>query len=67
MTLEDIKSLEFKTAPNAVLFLWATAPKLVEALDVMKIWGFSYKTNAVWDKEMIGMGYWFRDNMNFFW
>jgi N6-adenosine-specific RNA methylase IME4 len=43
-----------------VLFLWATAPKLIEALEVMRAWGFSYRTNAVWDKEKIGMGYWFR-------
>ncbi len=47
-------------APDAVLFLWATAPKLREALQVMAAWGFEYKTNAVWDKEKIGMGYWFR-------
>lgn len=40
--------------------LWATAPKLLEALDVMKSWGFTYKTNAIWDKEIMGMGYWFR-------
>jgi N6-adenosine-specific RNA methylase IME4 len=47
-------------ALNAVLFLWATAPLLPEALEVMDAWGFRYKTNAVWDKEKIGMGYWFR-------
>lgn len=46
--------------PDSVLFLWATAPKLVEALAVMSEWGFSYRTHAVWDKEMVGMGYWFR-------
>ncbi len=45
---------------NAVLYLWATAPKLREALSVMSEWGFEYKTNSVWDKEIIGMGYWFR-------
>jgi N6-adenosine-specific RNA methylase IME4 len=42
------------------LFLWATAPKLPEAFEVMEAWGFSYKTCSVWDKEKIGMGYWFR-------
>ena len=26
----------------------------------MKAWGYTYKTNMVWDKEKIGMGYWFR-------
>jgi ParB/RepB/Spo0J family partition protein len=47
-------------ADDAVLFLWATAPKLPEALAVMDAWGFTYKTHAVWDKAHIGMGYWFR-------
>jgi len=26
----------------------------------MQSWGFTYKTQAIWDKEIIGMGYWFR-------
>jgi N6-adenosine-specific RNA methylase IME4 len=26
----------------------------------MKAWGFTYKTQAVWDKTWVGMGYWFR-------
>ena len=47
-------------ADNAVLALWATAPKLPEALHVMAAWGFKYTTCAAWDKEVIGMGYWFR-------
>jgi N6-adenosine-specific RNA methylase IME4/ParB-like chromosome segregation protein Spo0J len=64
MTLQQLKDLalqlETHIADIAVLFLWATAPKLIEALEVMRAWGFSYRTNAVWDKEKIGMGYWFR-------
>jgi len=60
MTVEEIKNLEVPSADDAVLFLWATAPKLKEALEVMEAWGFKYKTCAVWDKEWIGMGYWFR-------
>ena len=47
-------------AEDAVLFLWATAPKLREALSVLDAWGFTYTTHGVWDKEIIGMGYWFR-------
>jgi len=47
-------------AKNSVLYLWATAPKLLEALAVIEAWGFKYVTNCVWDKEIIGMGYWFR-------
>jgi len=60
MELEDIKMLNVPSADNSVLLLWATAPKLKEAFAVMESWGFTYKTCAVWDKEKIGMGYWFR-------
>jgi len=60
MTLQEIKDLKIPSADNAVIFFWATAPKLKEALEVLGAWGFEYKTCAVWDKEWIGMGYWFR-------
>ncbi len=62
MSLQKIKELVYEIPfdSNSVLYLWATAPKLLEALSVMKAWGFTYKTQAVWDKEIIGMGYWFR-------
>ena len=60
MSLEEICSLQIPADNNAVLYLWATAPKLIEALKVMESWGFTYKTNMVWDKDWIGMGYWFR-------
>lgn len=36
------------------------ATGILEALKVMEAWGFTYKTQAVWDKRKIGMGYWFR-------
>lgn len=37
---------------DCVLFLWATSPLLPEALDVIKEWGFKYKTVAfVWNKK----------------
>jgi N6-adenosine-specific RNA methylase IME4 len=42
------------------LFLWATSPKLSEALEVIKAWGFEYRTNMVWIKDQIGMGYYAR-------
>ena len=47
-------------ADDCLLFLWATSPKLREALQVMETWGFDYVTNAVWVKDKIGMGYYFR-------
>lgn len=60
MSLKQIKEMNIPTEANAVLLLWTTAPKLREAFEVIDAWGFEYKTCAVWDKEIIGMGYWFR-------
>jgi len=60
MELEEIKSMDIPSADNSVLLMWATAPKTEEAIEVLNAWGFKYRTNAVWDKEWIGMGYWFR-------
>jgi len=53
MTLKQIKQLNVQsiTAPNCALFLWATMPKLTEALEVIEAWGFKYTTCAfVWVK-----------------
>ncbi len=62
MTLEEICGLDVKgiAHDDAILFLWATSPKLKEAFQVLDAWGFDYRTCAVWDKEKIGMGYYFR-------
>jgi N6-adenosine-specific RNA methylase IME4 len=60
MTLEEIKTLPVPTADDAVLFLWAVASKLPEALQVMKAWDFEYKTCFVWVKDWIGLGTWVR-------
>lgn len=60
MTVEEICDLPIPAKENSVLYLWATAPKLLEALKVMQSWGFEYKTHSIWDKRTIGMGYWFR-------
>ena len=61
--LEKIKALDVASiaAPDCVLFLWATAPMLPEALEVMAAWGFAYKTNFVWAKDRAGTGYWARN------
>lgn len=48
-------------ADDCVLFLWATAPMLPDALRVMAAWGFEYKSHAIWKKDRIGTGYWFRN------
>lgn len=60
MEVDEICNMTIPSANNAVIFLWATAPKLREALKVMDAWGFEYKTHSIWNKDWIGMGYWFR-------
>lgn len=60
MSLGEICALDVPSDDNCVLYLWTTAPKLIEGLKVMESWGFEYKSQAVWDKKRIGMGYWFR-------
>lgn len=59
MTLEEICALPVSdlATDDAILYLWATAPKLAECFKVIEAWGFQYRTNIVWDKEKIGMGY----------
>lgn len=42
---------------NAVLFMWTTSPHLPEALEVVKAWGFKYKTTFIWDKIKHNMGH----------
>jgi N6-adenosine-specific RNA methylase IME4 len=62
MELEAIKKLAVPSiaAPDCVLALWATSPMLPQALEVMVAWGFEYCSQAVWVKNRIGTGFWFR-------
>lgn len=62
MTTEEICALPVQeiSLADCVLFLWATSPKLEEAFTVLNAWGFTYRTCAVWDKQWIGPGYYFR-------
>ena len=71
MNIEDIKNLPVKDIADddCVLFLWVTFPKLNECFEVIKNWGFEYKTNAfTWVKKyrngdnFMGMGRWTRAN-----
>ncbi|MBA7710998.1 hypothetical protein ES703_119948 [subsurface metagenome] len=50
-----------KFASNCILFLWATAPKLNEALELIKAWGFTYKTHLIWAKDKMGLGWYCRN------
>ena len=72
MTREDIQKLPIRNiaADDCVLFLWVTFPCIQEGLDLIKAWGFEYKTcGFVWVKKnkksdswFWGMGFWTRSN-----
>ncbi len=62
MSLAELQAMDVAqvAAKNCVLLMWTTGPKLNEAMRLIEAWGFTYKTNACWDKGRIGMGYYFR-------
>jgi N6-adenosine-specific RNA methylase IME4 len=45
---------------NAHLYLWVTNNFLQDGLEVMKAWGFNYKTMITWGKDKMGLGQYFR-------
>ncbi len=60
MKLGDIMNMKIPAADNSILFLWAPSPKLKEGLSVMEEWEFKCRTQMVWLKDRIGMGYYAR-------
>ena len=70
MKLEDIKRLPVSEAADekSHLYLWVPNALLPEGLEVMKAWGFEYKTNLIWEKirkdgfpDGRGVGFYFRN------
>jgi len=70
MTMEEILELPVNriSAARAHLYLWVPNALLAEGLEVMKRWGFTYKTNLVWYKvrkdggpDGRGVGFYFRN------
>jgi N6-adenosine-specific RNA methylase IME4 len=70
MTLEEIAALpvsQYATDP-AHLYLWVPNALVAEGLEVMRSWGFTYKSNLVWYKvrqdggpDGRGVGFYFRN------
>src|SRR6266481_3526003 len=52
MTFEEIAALPVPEVAKSQshLYLWCPNALLLEALTIMKKWGFTYKTNLVWYK-----------------
>ncbi len=70
MTLEDILALPVAelALPQSHLYLWVPNALILEGLEVMQRWGFTYKTNLVWYKvrkdggpDRRGVGFYFRN------
>jgi len=59
MSIEELCDLPVADirADDCVLFMWTTSPKLEQAFQVIKAWGFKYKTSFVWDKIKHNFGY----------
>jgi N6-adenosine-specific RNA methylase IME4 len=72
MPKSEIQALPIREIATAdcILFLWVTAPCLIEGIELIKAWGFEYKTiaftwvkrNKISDTWFMGMGYWTRAN-----
>lgn len=72
MSFDDIAKLPIENiaADNCALFMWCTFPKLPQQLNILKSWGFKYKTigfnwiktNKRNGKPFFGIGYYTKSN-----
>lgn len=75
MSIDDIKKIPVQDIAddNCVLFIWVTSAHLPYVFDIIKTWGFEYKTigfnwvkkNKVSDSLFFGMGSYTRQNSEF--
>lgn len=70
MSLNEIKSLPVDriSSKRSHLYLWVPNALINEGLEVMRFWGFTYKTNIIWHKirkdggsDGGGVGFYFRN------
>ena len=70
MKIEDIMNMPVPeiTDEKAHLYLWVPNALLPAGLEVLKAWGFEYKTNIIWEKvrkdgfpDGRGVGFYFRN------
>lgn len=64
LNLEDIKRFPVAemAADDAHLYLWVPNAMISEGYEVMKAWGFEYKTMIVWIKLQMGVGNFYRNS-----
>lgn len=70
LSLDEIKEIPVHLVANSNshLYLWVPNALLKEGLDVLKAWGFKYKSNIIWHKvrkdggpDGRGVGFYFRN------
>lgn len=61
MSMDELINIDIPAKDDCVLFMWVTVPFLDTGIDLLRKWNFTYKTCCIWDKEIIGLGYWFRN------
>ena len=64
MTLDQIKAMPVKdiSEENAHLYLWVPNGLLQEGLDVIRAWGFTYRSMLTWGKSRLGLGVYIRSS-----
>jgi N6-adenosine-specific RNA methylase IME4 len=75
MSMADLRRLPIAdlAAKDCALIMWATQAQLHDAIDLMRIWGFAYKTAGAWAKQSstgqkwaFGTGYILRSAAEFY-
>lgn len=70
LSLDEIKEMPVEQIAEETshLYLWVPNALLPDGLEVMKAWGFQYKTNLIWEKtrkdggqDGRGVGFYFRN------
>lgn len=75
MAIEELVALPVATLAHpdgCALTMWATAPMLPDAIDLLRAWGFTYKSAGTWAKQSstgrtwaFGTGYCYRSAAEF--
>lgn len=75
MTFAELAALPVArlAAPDCALVMWATAPLLDRAIELLRAWGFTFKSAGAWAKQSstgerwaFGTGYVFRSAAEFY-
>jgi len=60
MSQDELLAIDLPSADNSHLYLWVTNNFFEDGFELLRHWGFTYKTCLTWCKPQIGMGNYFR-------